>query len=506
MSEANFSKISYVKETVFAETPDQSKTLKRVRFTKSGFKKTNTTVVSDTIRGDRQIEDLIKVGVGATGPLTFELAALDSDPFLVSLLMGSLNTASVAMADVDISVSAQTISNQGGEDLTPLVGARYLKISGCGSAGNNGIKKVVSIDSNTSVITLAAGSLVANETDHACTAACNFVRNGIQPIDSYLFEESFTDPLSFVGYLGMCVNQLDLTLKAQATIEAVLTFLGYNGVTGTSSFGAGRATATLTYGGTQPPNDGSVTINGKVYRFKTVLTEVDGNVFIGADVATTVNNLIAAINLGAGAGTLYATATTANTSVKAVHGAGSSVTLTALQAGSAPNLFPIGINNWTGASSSPFSGGVDPTPFASTTIFNTTANVGTVLENGVASICPVTQITMKIINNLRTRFTVGNEGTLSPGVGDFDVTGQLTVYFKDVAMLNAFFNHAQRSLEIPLVDGAGNRINLFLPAIRYSDGAPTVEGKNTDLMLPLNFQSFADPTLGYTCQIDLLTP
>jgi hypothetical protein len=60
----------------------------------------------------------------------------------------------------------------------------------------------------------------------------------------------------------------------------------------------------------QPANGNTVTIGSKVYTFQTVLTNVDGNVFIGATLAISLANLLAAMNLGAGSGTAYAAATT----------------------------------------------------------------------------------------------------------------------------------------------------------------------------------------------------
>lgn len=61
----------------------------------------------------------------------------------------------------------------------------------------------------------------------------------------------------------------------------------------------------------------TVTVGGQTYTFQTVLTDVNGYVLIGATAAASLNNLIAAITLGAGAGTLYASSTTLNGSVTA---------------------------------------------------------------------------------------------------------------------------------------------------------------------------------------------
>lgn len=85
-----------------------------------------------------------------------------------------------------------------------------------------------------------------------------------------------------------------------------------------------KAVGTLTLTG-QPLNTETVVVGGKTYTFQTSLTDVDGNVKIGATAAASIDNLYAAINLGAGAGTVYAASMTANAEV-----AGSSETDTTL--------------------------------------------------------------------------------------------------------------------------------------------------------------------------------
>ena len=85
-------------------------------------------------------------------------------------------------------------------------------------------------------------------------------------------------------------------------------------------------------------NGESVTTGTKTYTFETILTNVDGNVLIGGSASDSLDNLIAAINLGAGAGTVYALATTANGFVSALAGTGDTMDVTALVAGTAGNV------------------------------------------------------------------------------------------------------------------------------------------------------------------------
>jgi hypothetical protein len=111
--------------------------------------------------------------------------------------------------------------------------------------------------------------------------------------------------------------------------------------------GAVASTGTLTFTGI--PNDTeTVTIDGKDYTFQTVLTDVDGNVLIGASASDSLDNLIAAINLGAGAGSEYATLTTIHPSVTALAGAGDTMVVTAKTPGIAGNAIPT-VTTVTGA-------------------------------------------------------------------------------------------------------------------------------------------------------------
>lgn len=86
-----------------------------------------------------------------------------------------------------------------------------------------------------------------------------------------------------------------------------------------------------------PSNNDSVTLNGKIYTFQSTLTDVDGNVLIGAAASDTIENLVAAVNLSAGAGTAYAASTTIHPTMTAVVGQADTVVFIAKTAGVAGN-------------------------------------------------------------------------------------------------------------------------------------------------------------------------
>lgn len=99
---------------------------------------------------------------------------------------------------------------------------------------------------------------------------------------------------------------------------------------------ATAAFGTLTLAGNAVDAE-TVVLGATTYTFKTALTPAANEVLIGATASDSLDNLIAAINAGAGSGTLYGTGTTANASASAAAGAGDTMVATALTAGTAGN-------------------------------------------------------------------------------------------------------------------------------------------------------------------------
>lgn len=111
------------------------------------------------------------------------------------------------------------------------------------------------------------------------------------------------------------------------------------------------AAGTLTFGA-NAGNTKIVTIDSKVYTFQDTLTNVDGNVKIGTTANDTLLNLVAAITLGAGAGTKYALLTTLHPTATAAMGTGDTMVATAKTAGAEGNAIvsttDVVSATWTG--------------------------------------------------------------------------------------------------------------------------------------------------------------
>lgn len=135
-------------------------------------------------------------------------------------------------------------------------------------------------------------------------------------------------------------------------------------------------------------NTETVTIDTKTYTFQTVLTNVDGNVLIGATASDSIDNLIAAITLGAGAGTLYAALTTLHPTATASAGAGDTMDAAAKKEGTAGNTIAttetMANGSWGAAT---MSGGTGDMVIlgAGDLPGNTTAAIGAVTTRGTVA-------------------------------------------------------------------------------------------------------------------------
>jgi hypothetical protein len=120
--------------------------------------------------------------------------------------------------------------------------------------------------------------------------------------------------------------------------------------------GTDSASQTGTFTG-NPSNNQTVTIDGKVYTFKTTLTGAADEVLIGANAAAQASNLADAINdNSANEGATYGTGTVAHTTVTASVNSGT-ITITAITAGPSSIALSETLSNFTWNGSTLVNGG-----------------------------------------------------------------------------------------------------------------------------------------------------
>ncbi len=371
-----------------------------------------------------QIIRLQKLATGDVGDGIFEITGIAVNVLTVNPLAGTATTAVagtetadadtrinvtgfVAQINGDISVTvtggntvfqfpAGALDNALGTGVPITIGA-WFKFADFATAGNNVWTRAREVDLTADTITVDTQTGMA--TDAAATEQVQAfygsrVENGAESIGSHqnAVERRFEDhsPITRELFLGMALNNLNLTLAPQAIAVGSLTWFGFNSAVSDASPGYADLYAAL-------PND----VNAEQF-----------------DVYNTSNDIG---RLGRG---------------------------------------------------------VDPID---------AAGVNFVLE-----------ATIEINNNLRRQPAVGVFGAAGIGVGELSVTGTLSTYFDNDEILQVILNNDETSLDLITQGGDGRSMVFDLPRIKFSGGAPDVSGKNTDVTIPGTYQAILSSTFGYT--------
>lgn len=142
---------------------------------------------------------------------------------------------------------------------------------------------------------------------------------------------------------------------------------------------------------------------------------------------------------------------------------------------------------------------LDAAPDANTTpaVMAGNANVGRLAENGALLAAPnwAREFTLNINNNMRQIEAVDYTSPQDIQLGENSISGRLNAYFGSDALLTKFYAGTPSSLNSRIFKN--NQAIIFdVPVATYRGGGnPQVTGKNTDVMIPLE----------YTASLDVLT-
>lgn len=113
------------------------------------------------------------------------------------------------------------------------------------------------------------------------------------------------------------------------------------------------------------------------------------------------------------------------------------------------------------------------------------------INEGGSPIALVTEMEVTLENGIEPQFVVGSSTTLRPSIGRCNVTGSITVYLEDQAMLTKFQNETESSLDVTLTDPDGNTFQIEIPKLKYNSGQPDVSGEGS-VTVSMDFQAIYD--------------
>jgi len=130
-----------------------------------------------------------------------------------------------------------------------------------------------------------------------------------------------------------------------------------------------------------------------------------------------------------------------------------------------------------------------PLAASATDVMNSINNVGTLTEGGSTLSDQVMSLSLQASNNLRTTQAIGTLGAARIGLGQFVVTGSMSVYFANKTLFEKFINGTVSALSFRTSDAAGNYYQFDLPSIEYTSGTVLAGSANADVMAELGFQA-----------------
>lgn len=483
MTSANRVQVALVRETTPGITPNTPR-MRKVRITGESLSFAPEYVDPEEIRDDRMLNDPIKVMQAASGGINFELAYPDdaspmSELYRSGFFAAWVNTPtfdndgtadSVCTGVVD-STDTYSVANGG----AAVKAGHLVQASGFTNANNNRIFRAASSTGTTIV-----GATLTLTDEAAPPAAAN---------------------LKVVGFQG-----------ASGDITATATGLGSTALDFTT---LGLAVGQwVKIGGTATAD-----------RFATAACNDWARVTAIAATALTLDHLPAA----------WATDTGTSKTIKVWFGDyirnGVTATSLTIERGFLGQSIPTYIVNtgmqvgelqhsitsrqkitgsatFTGMGGSQSTTPLDASPDAVTSgvVMAANANVGRLYENGSRLTSPnwAMSVDFTINNNLRTNESVDEASPVAVREGECTVTGTLNTYFGDNAMLAKFYAGTPSSLA-SRVDKNGQALIFAFPRVTYrGDGNPNATAKNTDVMLPLQWQASKDSLIGAHATLDRL--
>lgn len=252
MADANYASIGFIKELTWGTMP-VSPRLKALRITGEDLMHEKETIQSQEVRADRQVADLVEVGVQASGGFEFELSFGSFAPFLEAALFAAPVVIALAAVAADLTAATQLVDGAPGDFTTVPVGAT-IRISGATDAANNGLKLVVAKAVDGSTLTLAPGSLATDEATASLGFAGIHLRNGTTR-SSFSFERRLVTSTGadyFHSFFGQVVDSMELKFESKQIVTGSFGFVGKIGDAADSSADAAVATLGFDEAATTP--------------------------------------------------------------------------------------------------------------------------------------------------------------------------------------------------------------------------------------------------------------
>lgn len=481
-ADANRAQIRYIEESVFGTTPGNGST-REVRLTSSSLTGNKETVISDELRADRMVSDIVEVSASSGGDINFEWSSGPQDEFIAAFLLSEW-TRPMTMDFVEgttLSITATGEITVAGRDVTDLfVAGRRIKLVGWPTVGNNGYYEIASstVSGSDTVITVTVTTLtvesgvvasrvfdandviILNNTNIALTTGG---LDGVGEFTAAVAAGQFVRGQKIYVDVGVSVGNTGLYTVTSVSDD----FIGLNPAP--AGLVAGTAT---TIKGSHVRNSGDDnSIQQRYFSIETAFQDIGQ--FMKQD--------------GMVPGTFSLEIAT-----------GAIVTGTLGFEGRATEMVQATVLGNAGT--------YDVLESQPGDVVNATTDVGDLTKDGSPLLACIQSISLSGEAGLRMQNCVGEKFPRGIGTGRFNLTGSMTVYFENEDLFTDFIEHNTISLEFSITDSEGISYYFTIPALKIAQNEIAPGGIDQDVFENIEFTAFRDATTDTMFQIDRFSP
>ncbi len=221
MADSNRTRLSYWEEAIWGTSPT-NETMQILRMTGESLNYNITNTVSNELRSDRQVGDLIQTGRENTGGFNFEFSYGSYDDFLEGALFGDWSTP-VNIAEITVSASADTFSCSTADELDVIKPGQWIKVAGFTETANNGYFMCLTSPQDDTIT--VSPSPVTESAGDAVTIVGTMLRNGASE-HFYTIERFHDDITQYFEFTGMTVNSMSMSVQADQIVTGSFDFMG----------------------------------------------------------------------------------------------------------------------------------------------------------------------------------------------------------------------------------------------------------------------------------------
>jgi len=243
LASSNRVAVRRIKEVTFGTIP-ATPTLLDLRYTGESFNYNISNIVSEEIRADRMVSDLIQVQADASGDVNVELSYGSYDDFIEGA-MASTFSADIGISGTDIGITTGTdILSSSSTDFVAagLVVGQWFKVGGFSNAALNKYYKAISVATN--AVGVVAGSVPATEAaGNTVTVDGSMIRNGVVE-SSFSIQKHIQDATvpTFINFNGTRIGGMALTFATGQILTGSFNLMALGAVVSTSQIAGATVT------------------------------------------------------------------------------------------------------------------------------------------------------------------------------------------------------------------------------------------------------------------------